>query len=74
MTVSELPAYTGSDGVCAKCGWRDAESSYREGVPDIRRAGDETVFITANDDAQECIVRSCRNCEYEWVEACIEQS
>jgi len=71
--VAELPAYTGASGVCAKCGCSDAESAYHQGVPDIHWAGGEAVFVTRNDDARDCMVRACRNCEYAWVEGCAER-
>lgn len=54
---------------CVKCGYEGRWLTDGEARV-IRAAADSKYMRTQND--QECILRTCKRCGYQWKEACVD--
>lgn len=71
-TPPTLPPYSGRLGVCPKCTCDDLGDRYYPYIPQlIRVPGGYEVPISGGWDG-ECMLRSCRDCGWAWLEACAD--
>lgn len=68
---TQLPAYSDHQP-CAKCHHTDASTEYRCGILRLLWVGDHQQTITADGYARECLLRTCQNCGWGWLEACAD--
>ena len=61
--MKELPAYSGANATCVKCGWRGADTAYKTS----ERTVDGCEIYAAVPTPR--LERSCRRCGYRWDEA-----
>lgn len=68
--MTDLPAYSGPNPTCPKCGHDQADTEHRgAGERFLGRTGDENIFAVTADDAPEYLLRQCLGCWYSWAEA-----
>lgn len=66
MNMSELPIYNPGQS-CVKCGGKDISSSWHKDSYRCNHSSSSIACYGHGDS--EHILRHCRNCRYEWVEA-----
>lgn len=70
--TAPLPPY-GTAHLCAKCGCPDISDSYRAHHPHlVWTGGDLEEIVTPGPTGGECLLRTCRDCGWAWLEACAD--
>ncbi len=68
-----LPPYSGDTSTCPKCRGFEATVDYTRGIPTIvHGSGGDHTLLNRMDDARECLLRTCRDCGWAWLEACAD--
>lgn len=73
--TEHLPPYSGDTATCLKCRGSEASTEYYPFRP--RLLGNEIIGgragpVTVGDPLDECLLRTCRTCEWAWLEACAD--
>ncbi len=58
---------------CQKCQtFTPASVEYQRGIPLVHVSGGDVHLTRSNDDPRECLLRTCRDCGWAWLEACAD--
>lgn len=74
--MTQLPPFTGITAVCPKCTCLTISDSYRAQTPMLTWSGDTLDEITTATGGfgGECMLRTCTDCGYAWLEQCHDAS
>jgi hypothetical protein len=74
MSDSTLPAYTGTAARCTKCTCPTIDDTYRPNTPHLtwNSTGDLAEITTHEGHGPECLLRTCRDCGWAWLEQCAD--
>lgn len=67
----ELPPF-GTAERCAKCTCPDIDDRYHRGIPGFIYSGDDLTLAVSHTDTRECLLRTCQDCGWSWLEACAD--
>lgn len=70
--TTPLPPYSGDTSTCPKCTGDDISVSYEQGIPTLHFGDGGPHLFKVASDARECLLRTCRDCGWAWLEACAD--